>query len=181
MASPFMVCLTEVETGKFRTFGSLIQASEFIGRSKQYLRSRLFDGGEMKETARGKDGKYYTVKVVGTGRRKDYNTHPRKPKNPENAKYAGCKPSQLCFDCARASGFCSWSKNFTPVEGWTAKPTKINHFKNKCGEKIFIQDTDSYHVLSCPLFIPDAPTKEGRREQRKILMEELVNERTSSV
>ena len=59
------------------------------------------------------------------------------------------KPKQedytLCWECARAYGLCSWSKDFIPVAGWDATPTQNKR-------------TSSYNVHSCPLFI-----KEKRR------------------
>lgn len=168
-----MVVLTNEETGTFLTFGSLMQASDFLGRSKQYIRSRMSDGGDVKDTATSFDGTKYKIEIIGVGKRRDHSDAPKKEKKPENQKYAGNKPQQLCFDCARASGFCPWSKNFSPVEGWTAKCTNINNVSG--------QEVCSYHILCCPLFIKDAPTKEGRLEQRRLLMEELVNERTSGV
>jgi len=46
--------------------------------------------------------------------------------------------NECCFNCKKAvcSG-CSWSMNFTPVEGWIAKKSK---------------KTDSYHIYFCPEF-----------------------------
>lgn len=54
----------------------------------------------------------------------------------------------LCWDCAKNGGLCSWSKNFTPVEGWEAIPTKIQArgAYNGYGE------IDSYKVINCPKF-----------------------------
>lgn len=52
------------------------------------------------------------------------------------------KKDTLCWTCQNYSGGCSWSRSFTPVEGWEARPTKN-------------EQTDSYHVISCPEFIPD--------------------------
>lgn len=53
----------------------------------------------------------------------------------------------LCYDCANACGGCSWSRSFTPVEGWTATPSKI-----KNGDSVYI---DTYHVTACPYFESD--------------------------
>lgn len=50
----------------------------------------------------------------------------------------------LCWDCARATGGCSWSDSLQPVEGWNAVETKKN--------TLF----QSYIVRDCPLFIRDA-------------------------
>lgn len=71
------------------------------------------------------------------------NFQKKKPKKNKN--------QSLCWDCQNACGGCSWSRSFTPVEGWEARPTKIKLIPNKEG----LEYTDSYHVISCPEFIPD--------------------------
>lgn len=43
----------------------------------------------------------------------------------------------LCWVCQNCFGGCSWSRDYTPVEGWKAKKTP-----------------NSYLVLSCPSFDP---------------------------
>lgn len=54
-------------------------------------------------------------------------------------------PGTLCWRCKNAAGFCSWSdKSFTPVDGWTAIPTKIKNGRNDY--------MDSFEVIECPLF-----------------------------
>ena len=56
----------------------------------------------------------------------------------------------ICWDCKRATGYCAWSKSFKAVKGWKAVPTKIQRVTPP-------YDTiDSYLVLECPLFEPDA-------------------------
>ena len=59
-------------------------------------------------------------------------------------------PQTLCWDCARATGGCSWSEypTQTPVEGWEAIRRDI---QNRGSE-----DVESYIVKECPLFIRDA-------------------------
>ena len=56
----------------------------------------------------------------------------------------------LCWTCQNACGGCSWSKSFTPVEGWKAKPTQIKTVYNDVFE-------ESYRVIECPEYIPDEP------------------------
>lgn len=54
----------------------------------------------------------------------------------------------LCWKCSvPGTGGCSWDRDFTPVRGWTAIPTRIwlNYKKSSTG---------SYCVESCPLFRP---------------------------
>ena len=60
------------------------------------------------------------------------------------------KANSLCWQCKRAYGFCSWSRDFIPVKGWTAKHTII-----KSGKSADTIETDSYYVKKCPLFIQD--------------------------
>ena len=61
------------------------------------------------------------------------------------------KTPTLCWDCANsASDGCSWAREFIPVPGWEAVPTKI---KVKYHDGTFI---DSFCVISCPEFKRDA-------------------------
>ncbi len=61
----------------------------------------------------------------------------------ENCGFAS---KSLCWKCSRATGFCPWSRDFEPVQGWEAVKTTI---KNQSG------DLDSYDVKKCPLFEKD--------------------------
>lgn len=54
------------------------------------------------------------------------------------------KVQTLCWNCANAVGRCSWSQDFIPVKGWTAKETA-----RECNGNIVA----SYTVLKCPQFI----------------------------
>ena len=67
-------------------------------------------------------------------------------------------PQTICWSCANACGGCSWSryKTHEPVPGWTAIPTKIGMQINSHG-RIKRGTVDSYIVLECPEYIPDAP------------------------
>ena len=55
-------------------------------------------------------------------------------------------PESLCFRCGNCLDGCSWSRSFVPVEGWRAEPNYINS-----------DEAESYHVIECPLYVPDAP------------------------
>lgn len=61
----------------------------------------------------------------------------------------------LCWDCDNACTGCSWSKSLIPVEGWTAKKTRIK-ISSETGEY-----TDSYFVIACPEFIPTKRRQNG--------------------
>ena len=52
--------------------------------------------------------------------------------------------STLCWKCANACGGCDWSREFKPVDGWEATPTKVYQNVN--------QYIDSYIVNKCPEF-----------------------------
>lgn len=58
------------------------------------------------------------------------------------------KPNNtLCWNCANACNKgCSWSEDFTPVEGWKAEP----YIKNGVTSEII-----SYEVIECPEFVSD--------------------------
>lgn len=59
----------------------------------------------------------------------------------------------LCWDCAKAVCGCSWSIDFTPVEGWDAIPTKLTAQHRDTGE------IDSFCVIDCPEFVSDKERK----------------------
>lgn len=78
-----------------------------------------------------------------------------------------CKAAAtLCWSCRRATGFCPWSGRdedthevlFRPVRGWVAEK---NIILNRGGTRGHIRTrrTESYRVVSCPLYI--------REERRK--------------
>lgn len=55
----------------------------------------------------------------------------------------------LCWSCKNACGDCSWSKNFTPVEGWKAKKTKLRITRSPFEAK----EDYSYIIKSCPEYV----------------------------
>lgn len=61
-----------------------------------------------------------------------------------------CK-TNICFDCKKAVCGCSWSRNFTPVDGWTAEPTSTT-YALKSGE---LRAINGYHITACPEFEPE--------------------------
>lgn len=56
----------------------------------------------------------------------------------------------ICWDCKNSTKphICPWARDFTPVKGWKAAPTKIKAF----GGGII----DTYIVRECPLFSRDS-------------------------
>ena len=65
----------------------------------------------------------------------------------EETKCATCQNAVPKLDGSRG---CNWSREFKPVEGWEATPSRR---RTKCYE------IDSYCVTSCPEYIPDEPRK----------------------
>lgn len=54
--------------------------------------------------------------------------------------------NELCFNCTKACGRCSWSKEHKPIQGWKAVETRIvNIYKN--GTK---REVKSYEIIYCP-------------------------------
>jgi len=74
----------------------------------------------------------------------------------------------ICFDCKKACGKCSWSAidpvtgkvKFEPVPGWTAEKMEIN-FSWSNGRPCF---SETYHITACPLFERDEPREANDRE-----------------
>lgn len=186
MSTPTAIKLTALDTGEEFIFGSISQACDFLQRSKQYIRAGIYDNPQ--KIVSNYHKRKFSLEVLGIGMRKNAVLDPdykRKPKVPiewdENGDLIRHnEKKQLCWDCARASGFCSWSKTLTPVDGWEAKPTMIRHMSRGGCVNSEERITNSYVVTACPLFMKDGKTVEERREQRRVLMEELENEGNST-
>ena len=73
--------------------------------------------------------------------------------------------STICWHCEKASGRCSWSRSFTPVEGWEAIPTK--HEEKLAGG--CVREVRSYDVYSCPEFELLVTIKHDKKEMEKWL------------
>ena len=75
----------------------------------------------------------------------------------------------ICWNCQRATGGCSWSQNFKPVDGWKVQKTSIRESG--------VRNFESVKVLECPKFVED----ENRQKilnfcQKMKKSENLVNE-----
>lgn len=53
---------------------------------------------------------------------------------------------QLCWTCKNCFGGCAWSREFKPVNGWTAEKTYIPSNE---------EYAESYHIIKCPEYIHD--------------------------
>ena len=182
MSTPTAIKLTALDTGEEFIFGSISQACDFLQRSKQYIRAGIYDNPQKIVSNYYK--RKFTLEVLGIGMRKNAVLDPnykRKPKVPiewdENGDLIRHNEKrQLCWDCARAAGFCKWSKELKPVDGWDAKPTMIRHMSRGGTRQEEERITNSYMVKACPLYINDCKSSEERKEQRRMLMEELESE-----
>lgn len=64
--------------------------------------------------------------------------------------------TNICMECAKACGKCSWTAVaadgetllWQPVEGWTAEPVKIS-VRNENG---VYREIETYHITACPEF-----------------------------
>lgn len=65
--------------------------------------------------------------------------------------------TNICVECAKACGGCSWTAVaddgvtllWKPVEGWTATPVRID-VRVEYGR---LRYTDTYHITDCPEFV----------------------------
>lgn len=78
--------------------------------------------------------------------------------------------TNICFNCKKACGDCSWSEKFEPVPGWTAKKVMLNlgvtHKKRRWAE--------TYYITACPEFEPDPP-----RESNNLTMSDKEFEKVN--
>ena len=54
----------------------------------------------------------------------------------------------ICFFCRKACGGCSWSRDFTPVPGWTAKKV----MQRICRGRVRTWE-QTYKITACPQFV----------------------------
>jgi YHS domain-containing protein len=171
MPIPRALLLIEVNTGKEHYFQNIAEAYEFLKRSKSYLNYYIYS--DRSEVVCDIDGKEYYFKVMGQGQRRD--AKPERAKGPKSPNGLHNLSMQLCWSCARCVGFCSWSKELKPVEGWTAKCTTLHHSN---AEQKF--ETASYYITACPLFLKEAETEIERKRQREMLIKEEENEKETN-
>lgn len=69
-------------------------------------------------------------------------------------KYFVCEHVNICFDCQRAVGGCSWSE----IDPKTNKPRfkfVDGSITKKVKRKVKGRFVDEEMIVSCPLFLPD--------------------------
>ena len=62
------------------------------------------------------------------------------------------KIQNICWDCQNAVGRCSWSRDFTPVEGWDAVNVPYQPWETQ-----YVKHRDTYIIKGCPQFVKDEP------------------------
>lgn len=72
---------------------------------------------------------------------------------------SGIPSDQPCWDCKKALGGCSWSLDFTPVEGWIATPTYKAGGTRSDGTRY--PPMKSYQIEYCPEFEREPPRAAG--------------------
>lgn len=175
MSTPKAVELHQKGTDKILTFGSVAQASDYLGRSGTYMKYMTENREENEKTEiTSAWGDVYELRIVGLGYRRDAVQRDKEKKKRKNIPLEMRQKftTQLCTTCARAVGFCSWSERLQPVEGWDAEPTKVKHQVGRGSKSADASIMESFRIKDCPLYIQDADTKEGRRIQRNMLLEE---------
>ena len=137
------VKLTSLWDGRELFFESRTAASYGLHRAHAYLKMCEHDHTQPTDGITGEPFEEYIF---------------QKPFQRKKAVRPQIQSTQLCNDCARAGGYCSWSCNLTPVKGWDAEAatdTSGNFY--------------TWSVRACPLYMKDATTREGRAEQRRLL------------
>ena len=78
--------------------------------------------------------------------------------------------STLCWSCDKATGGCSWSKQFKPVPGWDAvrNDVLVQYGSGEHSKRLY---DESYVVKACPEFVPDKP-----RDRERSWMSEMCIE-----
>lgn len=87
--------------------------------------------------------------------------------------------TNICFDCKKACGGCSWSEidpktgkpRFEPIEGWKAKPNKLLGGIS-AGKRYYVS---TYEISECPLFEPDEPRNADHRQLSEIQSQEFLD------
>ena len=152
------ICLTSLDTGEAMWFGSLFDATDWLGRSSGYINYCIkhdavatnFNTGERFKCSRDTPIEH-KVKLM-----------PIIHHDISGFNLMLMLQKSICNNCARSVGFCSWSSKLKPVEGWEA----VQSF-----------DVDgnpySYCVRKCPLYMADGETARERKKQRKQLLKEM--------
>lgn len=133
--NPVTIIAINIETGETVEFPSVKEAAARLGiKDPSQIRMSIVRNG----TCHG-----YTFKRGKAGLPPRMNTK-----------------TNICFDCKKACGGCSWSEldpvtgkpRFEPVPGWTAKPARLFYWGGNGTKRCF---DETYEITACPLFEPD--------------------------
>lgn len=85
----------------------------------------------------------------------------------------------MCSNCQRPIGSCSWERNFTPVEGWSAKKV-ARRFQTTVGGERYVTTVESYEIHDCPLYQapgagrPKDQENPPKKKPRAVIAEDMV-------
>lgn len=79
----------------------------------------------------------------------------------------------ICSECQRPVGSCSWERSFRPVDGWTAEKA-TRRFQSTLGGKSFVTQVETFSIKECPLYIPPAAGRERDRDCSKPTVKRFV-------
>ena len=152
------ICLTSLDTGESMWFGSLYDATDWLGRSSGYINYCIKHDAVATHYSTGEHFKCsreapieHKVKLM-----------PVIHQNITGLNMVFMLQKSICNNCARSVGFCSWSSKLEPVEGWDAVQSYDPDGKPY-----------SYCVRKCPLYMADGETSKERKKQRKQLLKEM--------
>ena len=116
--------LTKVKTGEIHSFESLYLADEFLRQWHGYTCKHVQAGLPITN----RHGTEFTAKLL--------------PKKHVKQQPAESYPRQICWDCKKSTGRCSWSQCHKPVKGWTAQYVPERP-----------QNPATYSIIACPEFV----------------------------
>ena len=136
------VILTSVETNKVTICESIREATKFLNCGQAEIIRAEKRGG----TCHGYRVRYGKDRLRGNKETK----------------------TNICFDCQKACGGCSWSEydpqkrgtRFEPVPGWTAEKVPLRTGTDQRGTRVI----ETYAITACPEFVPDEPRKVDYRQ-----------------
>lgn len=147
------VILRNVETGKETIFETLKEAAQFLDCGQSQISMAVKRGG----TCHGYTVRYGRERTRGNKKTK----------------------TNICFDCKKACGGCSWSEinpdtkkpRFEPVPGWTAEKVILQVGNSKSGHVMI----ETYAITDCPLFEPEEPRKVDYRMLSEMQSQDFLN------
>ena len=116
--------LTKVKTGEVHSFETMGLADDFLRQCHGYIYKHLLGGLPITN----RHGTEFTAKLL--------------PKKHIKQQATETYPRQICWDCKKSTGRCSWSQCHKPVKGWTAQYVPERP-----------QNPATYSIIACPEFV----------------------------